>query len=572
MTSKILKKMEEKEKKPERKSVPEKGMKRNKTTVSLNRSKIDKDEKGSHKKERKSVGPKSHGADRKTKPLATSVRTEGNEKKGALPKSSSKKELSKSTKTLTKSKTVSALITKKNKDNPPVNKDKKKEEKKKDDKKKDDKKKEDKKEDKKKVEKNKEKKEDKAKKDDKKKEDKNKKDDKAKKDDKSKNKAKDEKDKKGNKKEEKKVEKKEEKKDVKKESKKPEEKKVEEKKEEIKTEDKSKPEEKKEEIKSEEKKEEIKSEEKKEIKPEEKKEEVKPEGKKEEIKEEVKPEEKKLEENKIEEKKEEVKPEEKKQEEKEPPKKENKLLIAKFLSNLDKYAPFLTDKELLKVSSVSKKFSSSFLQKLKESINKKLTKEEKDLEAINAENSKLLTEFKLGKIAEKVFETLNNSTHLEYFKKDEKLNSSLILEFRILYQLINKEKDILKVQDDNEFLKLFRESIVKNSENGIGEFLKNAFKNLDFSEENIYKIYCLYEGREGSLNPSIIGKKEKENPAGYINLLIKDPLDYIGINIATGKAKKSTNSEVFKKYLEYVIKKRKEDEQKVDKIITKVSS
>ena len=582
MTSKILKKMEEKEKKPDRKSVPEKGMKRNKTTVSLNRSKIDKDEKGSHKKERKSVGPKSHGADRKTKPLATSVRTEGNEKKGALPKSSSKKELSKSTKTLTKSKTVSALITKKNKDNPPVNKDKKKEEKKKDDKKKDDKKKEDKKEDKKKVEKNKEKKEDKAKKDDKKKEDKNKKDDKAKKGDKSKNKAKDEKDKKGNKKEEKKVEKKEEKKDVKKESKKPEEKKVEEKKEEIKTEDKSKPEEKKEEIKTEEKKEEIKEE----VKPEEKKleenktEEKKEESKTEEKKEESKTEEKKeenkneekKEEIKPEEKKEEVKPEEKKQEEKEPPKKENKLLIAKFLSNLDKYAPFLTDKELLKVSSVSKKFSSSFLQKLKESINKKLTKEEKDLEAINAENSKLLTEFKLGKIAEKVFETLNNSTHLEYFKKDEKLNSSLILEFRILYQLINKEKDILKVQDDNEFLKLFRESIVKNSENGIGEFLKNAFKNLDFSEENIYKIYCLYEGREGSLNPSIIGKKEKENPAGYINLLIKDPLDYIGINIATGKAKKSTNSEVFKKYLEYVIKKRKEDEQKVDKIITKVSS
>ena len=116
MTSKILKKMEEKEKKPERKSVPEKGMKRNKTTVSLNRRKIDKDEKGSNRKERKSVGPKGHDTDKKVKPLTNSVRTEGNEKKGALPKTSSKKELSKSTKTLTKSKTVSTLITKKNKD------------------------------------------------------------------------------------------------------------------------------------------------------------------------------------------------------------------------------------------------------------------------------------------------------------------------------------------------------------------------------------------------------------------------------------------------------------------------
>ena len=227
---------------------------------------------------------------------------------------------------------------------------------------------------------------------------------------------------------------------------------------------------------------------------------------------------------------------------------------------------------MLTISKVSKKFSSSFLQKLKESINKKLTKEEKELETLNTENAKLINEFKLGKLGEKALENLNNKAHIEYFKKDEKLHSSIILEYRILYQLINKEKDILKVQDDNEFLKLFKENIIKNSEKGIGEFLKNEFKNLDFSEENIYKIHYLCEGQETSLSPTNIGKKEKENPAGFINLLIKDPLDYIGININPGKNKKSSNSEVFKKYLEYAIKKRKEDEQKLDKMISKVSA
>ena len=165
---------------------------------------------------------------------------------------------------------------------------------------------------------------------------------------------------------------------------------------------------------------------------------------------------------------------------------------------------------------------------------------------------------------------MNNKIHTEYFQKDEIPNNNIILEYRVLYQLINKEKDILKVPSDIEFFKLFKEHIVKSSEKGIGDFLQNEFKNLDFSEENIYKIHCLCAGKEASLSPANIGKKENDNPAGYINLLIKDPLEYIGINIGSGKSKKY--GEIYKKYLENIIKKRKEDEQKLDNMISKISS
>ena len=70
-------KEKEKEKKPDRKSVPEKGMKRNKTTVNFNRNKLDKTEKD---KPRKSLGIKT-GTDKKAKATSTTARTEGNERK-----------------------------------------------------------------------------------------------------------------------------------------------------------------------------------------------------------------------------------------------------------------------------------------------------------------------------------------------------------------------------------------------------------------------------------------------------------------------------------------------------------
>ena len=99
MTSTILKKMQEKEKKPDKKGAPEKGMKRNNTTVNLNRSKIDKNEKGGDKdnKSRKSMTLKKSEVDKKSKPLSTSIKTEGNVKKRSDVTSPSKKEaLSKS--------------------------------------------------------------------------------------------------------------------------------------------------------------------------------------------------------------------------------------------------------------------------------------------------------------------------------------------------------------------------------------------------------------------------------------------------------------------------------------------
>ena len=599
MKNTILSKMQEKEKKAEKKpAAPAKVMKRNKTTVNLGRNKLNKGvktEKSTDNKLRKSMAIKTIESEAKKPKLMTmSMRTEPNEKKETTNKKSEKKDnLSKTlTKSMVKSKTVARLSPRKNKRELTPTKKNKKEEKKKEDFKTDvkktkegkiEEKKENKKEDNKDKIKKEEKKKDDKKKDEKKKdekkkeevkkEEKPKKEDKTKKDDKSK---KDDKAKKVDKKDDKKNDTKLEKKEVKKEvknDKKPEEKKEEKK--ENKKEDKkeeAKPEDKKEETKPEDKKEEMKSEDKKE---EIKKEENKSADKKEE----TKPEELKKEDNKPEEKKEEIKEKEEIKKE-EPPKKEEPeekkeepkitgkpktILMMKFISILDKFSPYLTDQDIYSIGKTCSKFYKPCLEKLKEINSQKLSKEQKELESINTGNEKLLSEFTLGKVAVKALENLNQKEHSDYFQNEKAPDDAILLTYRILYQLINKEKDILKEKNNDKFWKLFRENILKNSEKGIGDFIQNEFKNLDFSEENIYRLNCLTEGQEERLGPINIGKKD--NTAKFICFLIKEALEYIKIVI--GKSKKVSNSEVYKKYLEYIIKKREENQKKLENLMSK---
>ena len=575
MKNTILSKMQEKEKKAEKKPAgPAKVMKRNKTTVNLGRNKLNKGvktEKSTDNKLRKSMAIKTIESEAKKPKLMTmSMRTEPNEKKETTNKKSEKKDnLSKTlTKSMVKSKTVARLSPRKNKRELTPTKKNKKEEKKKEDFKTDvkktkegkiEEKKENKKEDNKDKIKKEEKKKDDKKKDEKKKdekkkeevkkEEKPKKEDKTKKDDKSK---KDDKAKKVDKKDDKKKDTKLEKKEVKKEVKKD-----------------KKPEEKKEEKK------ENKKEDKKEEKKEDKKEEAKPEDKKEE----TKPEELKKEDNKPEEKKEEIKEKEEIKKE-EPPKKEEPeekkeepkitgkpktILMMKFISILDKFSPYLTDQDIYSIGKTCSKFYKPCLEKLKEINSQKLSKEQKELESINTGNEKLLSEFALGKVAVKALENLNQKEHSDYFQNEKAPDDAILLTYRILYQLINKEKDILNEKNNDKFWKLFRENILKNSEKGIGDFIQNEFKNLDFSEENIYRLNCLTEGQEERLGPINIGKKD--NTAKFICFLIKEALEYIKIVI--GKSKKVSNSEVYKKYLEYIIKKREENQKKLENLMSK---
>jgi hypothetical protein len=235
----------------------------------------------------------------------------------------------------------------------------------------------------------------------------------------------------------------------------------------------------------------------------------------------------------------------------------------KISLNLNKFAPFLTYSELLKVASISTEFKKDSLPKLKEMNNQQLEAEKKELETLKANPTNPITQLTLTKIALKGIENLNNSKELEYFQSDEVPTQQILLLLRVLYQFINKEKEILEVKEDSQFWKLLKENIIKNSEKGLGEYLQNEFNTIDYSTENIHKIHCLCEGKEKILNPSTIPKKD--NAPKLISLLVKELLEYIGINVGN-KAEKKCNQEIRQKYLEYIIKKRTD----IDDLISKM--
>jgi len=247
----------------------------------------------------------------------------------------------------------------------------------------------------------------------------------------------------------------------------------------------------------------------------------------------------------------------------EPKKELPKMDRKKIALNLYKFTPFLTYSELLKVASISKEFKEFSLPKMKEMNNKQLEKEKKELEALNTNSTNHITQFSMTKIALKAIECLNNNKELEYFQSDDVPTQQILLLLRVLYQIINKEKEILKVKEDKQFWKLFKENIIKNSEKGLGEYLQYEFNNIDCSVENIHKIHCLCEGKEKILNPRSI--PSKDNAPKLISILVNELLEYIGINIVN-KFKLNYNHEIRKNYLEYIIKNRKD----IDDLISKM--
>ena len=95
LTNRILQKMHEKEKKPEKKPAPPgtaKGMKRNKTTINLGRNKLDKKEKSEkaedNRMRKSTITKNTHSEMKKDKPLSMSmsIKIEPKEKKEASKK------------------------------------------------------------------------------------------------------------------------------------------------------------------------------------------------------------------------------------------------------------------------------------------------------------------------------------------------------------------------------------------------------------------------------------------------------------------------------------------------------
>ena len=136
--------------------------------------------------------------------------------------------------------------------------------------------------------------------------------------------------------------------------------------------------------------------------------------------------------------------------------------------------------------------------------------------------------FSLSKDSLRALELLNSEAYNNIFKekilKDGK--NSIILIYRILFQLIDKE-ELVELKSDKKFWEKTRNFILDNNKGKTGNFIREYISEFDFTYKNIYKLKKLIRGNEDKIKPLIYEKICKTT--GIITFIIKDSLEYCGI-------------------------------------------
>ena len=170
------------------------------------------------------------------------------------------------------------------------------------------------------------------------------------------------------------------------------------------------------------------------------------------------------------------------------------------------------------------KFLEDFSNEIENSINE--LKNSYSIDELNNEN---FNEFLLTRGSLKAIELLNDKLYFKLFKNENFPNIEIIIVYRIYFQLVNKEKNIIEENDIEIFWKKVKEYFINKNNNNIqiGNLLENQFKQLDFSKENFVKIYNLCEGKINKLTPVYYSKICATT--GLFIFLIKEALEYFGI-------------------------------------------
>jgi len=117
----------------------------------------------------------------------------------------------------------------------------------------------------------------------------------------------------------------------------------------------------------------------------------------------------------------------------------------------------------------------------------------------------------------------------------------IILTYRIFFQLLNKT-EISEIKDKNEFWLKTCSFLVKENETKMGTVIQNLVKNIDFSNENIYRISKMIGNNVSKINPNYFSKIC--GTTGLFIFFIKDALEYSGIIVD----KKTSINRLFKNY------------------------
>ena len=150
--------------------------------------------------------------------------------------------------------------------------------------------------------------------------------------------------------------------------------------------------------------------------------------------------------------------------------------------------------------------------------------------------------FNLTRGALKAIELLNDNMYYKLFTEEGQVPSDdIILTYKIFFQLLNNT-EISEIKDKNEFWHKTCSFLVTENETKMGTVIQNLVKNIDFSNENIYKISKMIGNNVSKLNPNYFSKLC--GTTGLFIFFIKDALEYSGIIVD----KKTSINRLFKNY------------------------
>ena len=154
----------------------------------------------------------------------------------------------------------------------------------------------------------------------------------------------------------------------------------------------------------------------------------------------------------------------------------------------------------------------------------------------------------------KALSLLNEPDYQKIFDDDTIPSSDLILVYKIYFQLINKETDIINLINNCSDDALIWENIFKYIKNNteddkLGDLFKNVLNNMDCSIENIFNLIKMVNqnNNKDKLNPLFYSKLCPTT--GLLIFLIKESLDYLGV-LESNKTPPQRLIQIYQHYLD----------------------
>ena len=215
----------------------------------------------------------------------------------------------------------------------------------------------------------------------------------------------------------------------------------------------------------------------------------------------------------------------------------------------------MTNQELLKLTQVNKLFAENALNDLIDTLKADLDKNAARLKALTDKytnidlTEKLPSPFVLTRGASKAVELLNDGLYAKIFKEDSLPIDDIIMVYRLFFYLTNNPQ-LAEVSGSSEFWSECCKHF-NNIPNGqIGKYILDMIPNLNFSNENLFKMHKLLGNHTHKITPTHFSKLC--GTTGLFLFLLKDAFEYCGV-LGDSKKTPAYNSYKFEKYYsEYI--------------------